>query len=59
MNFLRELFKLHTHTFDPNKWELIYELRVSDEFGFEYTKYTYSNTCLTCGDIIFRTKKVK
>jgi hypothetical protein len=48
----------HHHTFDPAKWEL--EATMSSYNHWSESKLptkvdrTFTNICLTCGDIVFR-----
>lgn len=50
----------HRHTFNPNQWEKIHLNRSYGDGWGNMTKLptsiveTYKNTCLTCGDVVFR-----
>ena len=47
----------HRHEFDPEKWNLVEHYNVYNAWGDKSNPYAsvrlYSNTCKTCGDLIF------
>lgn len=50
----------HRHSYNPYKWDLIDTMKTYGDSWGQMTDFptsihsTYSNTCLTCGDIVFK-----
>lgn len=56
------MFWFHRHEFDPEKWELIQRITLTNEWATGDDRAVghltiYSNTCKTCGKLVFEKLK--